>query len=134
MFSSEISILKKKQKLSLSHKRAMDRRIEESPSHPRDFLIFFFSPNEQRAGGGGGGGGALPDFFFFFFSLFSRPRAGLATGKVVFFGLATYALNVRNNNKTITCASMGFQKITKLSTPYIRMYIEGNNSAYLYSS
>ena len=27
----------------------------------------------------GGGGGALPDFFFFFFSLFSRPRAGLAT-------------------------------------------------------
>ena len=35
------------------------------------------TPNEQRAGGGGGG--ALPDFFFFFFSLFSRPRAGLAT-------------------------------------------------------
>ena len=39
-------------------------------------LFFIFSPNEQRAGGGGG---ALPDFFFFFFSLFSRPRAGLAT-------------------------------------------------------
>ena len=38
------------------------------------------NPNEQRAeGGGGGGGDALPDFFFFFFSLFSRPRAGLAT-------------------------------------------------------
>ena len=29
-----------------------------------------------RARGGGGGGGVLPDFFF---SLFSRPRAGLAT-------------------------------------------------------
>ena len=40
-------------------------------------LVTIFSPNEQRAGGGGGG--ALPDFFFFFFSLFSRPRAGLAT-------------------------------------------------------
>ena len=37
----------------------------------------FFS--ERAARGGGGGGGALPDFFFFFFSLFSRPRAGLAT-------------------------------------------------------
>ena len=56
-----------------------------APRHvdaPRDFLIFYFiififSPNEQRAGGGGRG--ALPDFFFFFFSLFSRPRAGLAT-------------------------------------------------------
>ena len=44
------------------------------------FFFFFKSPNEQRARGGGGGGGrALPDFFFFFFSLFSRPRAGLAT-------------------------------------------------------
>ena len=41
-------------------------------------IFFIFSPNEQRARGGGGGG-ALPDFFFFFFSLFSRPRAGLAT-------------------------------------------------------
>ena len=44
------------------------------------FIFYFlFSPNEQRAGGGGQEGGALPDFFFFFFSLFSRPRAGLAT-------------------------------------------------------
>ena len=47
---------------------------------PRDFLIFYFiififSPNEQRAGGGG----CAARLFFFFFSLFSRPRAGLAT-------------------------------------------------------
>ena len=68
----------------------------------------------------GGGGGALPDFFFFFFSLFSRPRAGVRCQtfsfsffpcsadherdwpppcKVVFFGLATNALNVRNNKQ-----------------------------------
>ena len=45
------------------------------PKQYRHFL-FIFSPNEQRARGGVG---ALPDFFFFFFSLFSRPRAGLAT-------------------------------------------------------
>ena len=40
-------------------------------------FYFYFSPNEQR--GEGGRGGSLPDLFFFFFSLFSRPRAGLAT-------------------------------------------------------
>ena len=43
----------------------------------RDFHYFIFSPNEQR---GGAEGGVLSDFFFFVrFSLFSRPRAGLAT-------------------------------------------------------
>ena len=57
------------------------------------FIIF--SPNEQR---GGEGGDALPDFFIFFISLFSRSRAGLATVYSTFFGLATYTLNVRNNN------------------------------------
>ena len=35
----------------------------------------FFSERAAR----GGGGEALPDFFSFFFSLFSRPRAVLAT-------------------------------------------------------
>ena len=41
-------------------------------------LIFF---SERAARAGGGREGALQDFFFFFFffSLFSRPRAGLAT-------------------------------------------------------
>ena len=57
---------------------------------PRDFLIFIylfiFSPNEQRAGRGGGG--ALPNFF----------ERDWPPCKVVFFGLATNALNVRNNN------------------------------------
>ena len=41
------------------------------------FFFFFFSPNEQR--GGGGGAASL-----FFFSLFSRPRAGLATVSSLF--------------------------------------------------
>ena len=47
----------------------------------------------------GGGGGMLPDFLFCSFSLFSRPRAGLATvSSSSFFELATNTLNVRNNN------------------------------------
>ena len=55
---------------------------------------FLFSPNEQRAGGG-----ALPDFFFFFFSPCSTDHErDWPPCKVVFFGLATNALNVRNNN------------------------------------
>ena len=61
------------------------------------FFFFFFSPNEQRAGGGGGGGGALPDFFFFFPCSADHER-DWPPCKVVFFGLATNALNVRNNN------------------------------------
>ena len=53
-------------------------------------VIYFilFSPNDQRAGGGG----ALPDFFFFLFS---------PVQQVAFFGLATNALNVRNNKPSI---------------------------------
>ena len=43
------------------------------------FFFFFFFLRTSSARARGGGGGALPDFFFFFFSLFSRPRAGLAT-------------------------------------------------------
>ena len=63
---------------------------------PRDFL-YFFSPNEQRAGGGGGGV-ALPNFFFFFFPCSADHERDWPPCKVVFFGLATNALNVRNNN------------------------------------
>ena len=52
----------------------------------------------------GGGGGALPDFFFS--PLFSRPRADWPPCKVVFFGLATNALNVRNNNNNFGNSSL----------------------------
>ena len=62
---------------------------------PRDFF-FFFSPNEQRARGGGGGGAAR--LFFFFFPCSADHEREWPPCKVVFFGLATNALNVRNNN------------------------------------
>ena len=66
---------------------------------PRDFLIlyfiiFIFSPNEQRAGGGGGGCAAR----LFIFIFFPDHERDWPPCKVVFFGLATNALNVRNNN------------------------------------
>ena len=67
---------------------------------PRDFLIFFFiffifSPNEQRAGVGGGG---VRCQTFFFFPCSADHERDWQPCKVVFFGLATNALNVRNNN------------------------------------
>ena len=44
--------------------------------------------------------GALPDFFFFFFSPCSADHErDWPPCKVVFFGLATNALNVRNNKQ-----------------------------------
>ena len=49
--------------------------------------------------GGGGRGNALPDVFFFSFFPFSADHErDWVPCKVVFFGLATNALNVRNNN------------------------------------
>ena len=48
--------------------------------------------------GVGGGGVCCQTFYFVLLSLFSRPRAGLATVYSSFFGLATITLNVRNNN------------------------------------
>ena len=57
--------------------------------------FFFFS--ERAARGGGGGEGALPDFFFFFPCSADHER-DWPSCKVVFFGLATNAPNVRNNN------------------------------------
>ena len=59
------------------------------------FFIFYFLRTNSARGGGGGGG--LPGLFFF-----SPCSAGKMRDwppcKVVFFGLATNALNVRNNN------------------------------------
>ena len=56
--------------------------------------IYFFSPNGQR---GTLGEGVRCQTFYLVFSMFSTPRAGLATNlyKIVFFGLATNTLNVR---------------------------------------
>ena len=75
---------------------------------PRDFLfifLFFYffiflSERAARGGGeGGGGGSALPDFFFSFFPCSADHERDWPPCKVVFFGLATNALNVRNNKK-----------------------------------
>ena len=59
-------------------------------------VIFFFSfRNEQRAGGGG----AVRLFFLLLFSPCSADHEqDWPPCKVVVFGLATNALNVRNNN------------------------------------
>ena len=61
------------------------------------FLIIRTSSARDGGGGEGGGegGGALPDFFF---SCSADHERDWPPCKVVFFGLATNALNVRNNN------------------------------------
>ena len=47
-------------------------------------------------------GGALPDFFFFlFFSCPADHKRDWPPCKVVFFGLATNALNVRDNYDSV---------------------------------
>ena len=73
---------------------------------PRDFLIFcfiifIFSPNEQRAGGGV----RCQTFSFSFFPCSADHERDWPPCKVVFFGLATNALNVRNNNNNVPCTS-----------------------------
>ena len=50
---------------------------------------------------GGGGGGMLPDFSFCYIFPVQQTTSGIGR-KVVFFGLATNTLNVRNNN-IVTC-------------------------------
>ena len=60
------------------------------------FSFFFFSERAARAGGGGGGG--CQTFSFSFFPCSADHERDWPPCKVVFFGLATNALNVRNNN------------------------------------
>ena len=63
-------------------------------------MIIFFSERAARAGGGegGGGGGRGQTFFFFFFPCSADHERDWPPCKVVYFGLATNELNVRNNN------------------------------------
>ena len=62
------------------------------------FFFFFFSPNEQRAEGAGGGV-RCQTFSSSFFPCSADHERDWPPCEVVFFGLATNALNVRNNNK-----------------------------------
>ena len=73
---------------------------------PRDFLnlfflffLFFLRTSSAQGGGGGGGGGVrCQTFSFSFFPCSADHERDWPPCKVVFFGLATNALNVRNNN------------------------------------
>ena len=59
----------------------------------RDLFYFIFSERAAR-----GGGGALLDFLFLiFFPCSADHERKWPPCKIVFFGLATNALNVRNN-------------------------------------
>ena len=49
----------------------------------------------------GGGGGRCQTFYFYFFPCSADHERGWPPCKVVFFELATNALNVRNNNNNI---------------------------------
>ena len=65
------------------------------------FSPFFLRTSSARGGGGGGGWGALPAFSFPFFPCSADHERDWPPCKVVFFGLATNALNVRNNNNLV---------------------------------
>ena len=62
------------------------------------FIVLFFFLRTSSARGGGGGGGAARLFLFLFFPCSADHERDWPPCKVVFFGLATNALNVRNNN------------------------------------
>ena len=65
----------------------------------RDFLIFF-SSNEKCVCVGGG---MLPDFFLLFsFPCSANHERDWPPCKIVFFGLATNTLNVRNNKQQLS--------------------------------
>ena len=85
------------------------------------FYFLFFSPNEQRARGGGGGGGAARLFLFSFFPCSADHERDWPPCTVVFFGLATNALNVRNNNIYVS--------ILHISYPMIYYTVYSNNDA-----
>ena len=78
----------------------MDARPTETCVAPvdatRDFL--YFSPNEQC----GGGGYAARLFLLFSFPCSADHERDWPPCEVVFSGLATNTLNVRNNNNTTT--------------------------------
>ena len=63
-----------------------------------DFSFIFSFLRTSSARAGGGGGGRCQTFFFFFFPCSADHERDWPPCKVVFCGLATNALNVRNNN------------------------------------
>ena len=73
----------------------------------RVFIFIFYFLRTGSAQGGGGGAARL--FLFFFFPCSADHERDWPPCKVVSFGLATNALNVRNNNNNkISQARTGF--------------------------
>ena len=66
------------------------------------YYYYYFPPYKQRPRGGGEGGGAARLFLFSFFTCSADHERDWPPCKVVFFGLVTNALNVRNNNNNDT--------------------------------
>ena len=65
-------------------------------------IIIIFPRTSSARGGGGEGGGAARLFLFSFFTCSADHERDWPPCKVVFFELATNALNVRNNNNNDT--------------------------------
>ena len=73
-----------------------------APKHvdaPRDFYFIFLRTSSARGVGRGEGVARL--FLLFFFPCSADHERDWPLCKVVFFGLATNALNVRNDNNNI---------------------------------
>ena len=66
----------------------------------RRLIFILFSPNEQRGGGGGDAAKLCTSYFLSFSADHERDRLPC---KVLFWGLATNTLNVRNNNNKQQC-------------------------------
>ena len=92
----------------------------------RDFL--FFSDRAARAGGGGGGG-RFQTFSFSFFPCSADHERDWPPCKVVVFGLATNALNVRNNivyfvwDSASEFGVMGFTSFLGFSCPNLLLAV-----------
>ena len=72
-----------------------------APRHvnaPRDFIFLFFYFLRSSSARGEGGGGRCQTLSFSFFPCSADHEWDWPPCKVVFFGLATNVLNVRNNN------------------------------------
>ena len=79
-------------------------------------VFLYFCIFSERAARGGEGGGAARLFLFSFFPCSADHERDWPPCKVVFLGLATNALNVRNNNDFF------FQQQQQHIHTYIRMY------------